>query len=123
MNMCDALISADDPDRWVAVCSQARLAAQKIVCVTVAGVAILVFQDEDAIIACERTCPHEQADLSRGYISGKRLHCPHHRASFSLANGDISPGWQSRPLRTFPVRFNETQVWIDAQAVLANASD
>lgn len=121
--MCGGPILADDDDRWVVLCSRDWLAAQKIVCATVAGVAIIVVQDDDTIVACERTCPHEQADLSRGHISGGRLHCPHHRASFSLASGAISPGWPSRSLRTFPIRFDEVQVWIDSQAVIAASSD
>jgi 3-phenylpropionate/trans-cinnamate dioxygenase ferredoxin subunit len=115
--MCDALISADSGDRWVAVCTRERLAVQQIVCAKVASVAILVVQDGDTIIACERACPHEQADLSRGHISGGRLHCPHHRASFSLATGDISSGWPSRPLRRFPVQCDDLQVWVDTQAL------
>ena len=121
--MCDAPISADDRARWVFVCDRERLAAQTIVCVTVAGIGILLIQDDDTIIACERSCPHEQADLGRGHVAGRRLHCPHHRASFSLETGDISPGWQSRSLRRFPVRYDDTQVWVDSQAVLANSSN
>lgn len=115
MNMCAAPISADDRERWVAVCTQDRLAVQQIVCATIAGVGILIIRDGERIIACERTCPHEQADLARGHVADGRLHCPHHRASFSLATGQVSAGWSSRPLRRFPVRLDETQVWIDTE--------
>ncbi|WP_398473196.1 Rieske (2Fe-2S) protein [Tardiphaga sp.] len=114
---------ADDDGRWVVLCSRDRLAAQKIICATVAGVAIILVQEGDTIVACERACPHEQADLSRGHVSGGQLHCPHHRASFSLASGEISPGWPSRSLHTFPIRLDEAQVWIDSQAVRAASSD
>lgn len=120
--MCDAPISADSGDRWIAVCTREQLAIRNIVCTKVANVAVLVVQDGDTIIACERACPHEQADLSRGHISDGRLHCPHHRASFSLVTGDISAGWPSRPLRRFPVRFDGVRVWIDSQVVLATSA-
>ena len=113
--MCDAPISADSGDHWVAVCTRELLAAQKIVCTTVFGVGILVIEDGHQIVACERACPHEQADLSRGHVAQGRLHCPHHRASFSLTTGQISPGWPSRPLRRFPVLVDDIQIWIDTQ--------
>lgn len=111
--MCDALISADNGDRWVAVCTRDRLAAQTIVCARVADIGILIIREGDKVFACERACPHEQADLSRGHVAQGRLHCPHHRASFGLASGDVSPGWPSRPLRRFPVRLDDVQVWVD----------
>ena len=114
--MCDAPILADS-GRWVAVCSREGLAARRIVCATVAGLGILVVQDGDTVVACERACPHEQADLSRGHLSGGRLHCPHHRASFSLDTGDVSPGWPCRPLRRFGVRLDATDVWIDTRSI------
>lgn len=107
----------DSGDRWTAICTRERLASQTIVCVTVNGTSILVVQDGSRIVACERACPHEQADLSRGHIAGGRLHCPHHRASFSLTTGDVSPGWPSRPLRQFPVRVDGTHVWIDSHSI------
>jgi 3-phenylpropionate/trans-cinnamate dioxygenase ferredoxin subunit len=105
---------ADDADegRWVAVCSRSRLAEQKIVCAKVAGFGLILVQDGDRIYACERACPHEQADLSLGRVAEGRLHCPRHLASFSLADGQISPGWPSRPLRRYPVRIDEALVWI-----------
>lgn len=116
MNMCDAPILADDRDRWVAVCSRERLAAQKIVCIRLADRGFLIILDGGQVIACERACPHEQADLGRGHVADGRLHCPHHRASFSLTTGDVSPGWPSRALRRFPVRIDDTQVWLDKKA-------
>jgi 3-phenylpropionate/trans-cinnamate dioxygenase ferredoxin subunit len=114
--MCDAPISADNGGHWVVVCSREQLAARRIVCASVAGLGILIIQDGEAVVACARACPHEQADLSHGHVAEGRLHCPHHRASFSLATGVISPGWSSRPLRRFRVRIDDTDVWVDTDS-------
>src|SRR5215213_5867152 len=72
--MCDGPILADDdnPARWVAVCSRERLTEQTIVCVNVAGLGVLIVQDGERITACERACPHEQADLSLGRVANGR---------------------------------------------------
>lgn len=118
--MCDGLILVDDgePARWVAVCSRERLTEQMIVCVNLAGIGILIVQDGKTIYACERACPHEQADLSLGRIADGRLHCPRHLAWFSLADGSMSPGWPSRGLRRYPVRENDAQIWVDVAAIV-----
>jgi 3-phenylpropionate/trans-cinnamate dioxygenase ferredoxin subunit len=110
---------ADDDGHWVVACARARLDEAPIVCSTVAGQGILIVRDGDAIVACDRACPHEQADLSRGHVDHGRLHCAHHRASFSLATGAISAGWPSAVLRRFPVRLDDSWVWVDVKALVA----
>ncbi|MEH2479776.1 3-phenylpropionate/trans-cinnamate dioxygenase ferredoxin subunit [Nitrobacteraceae bacterium AZCC 2146] len=117
--MCDGPILAgeENPARWVAVCAKDRLTEQKIICAKVGGVDLLIIKDDEQLYACERACPHEQADLSLGRIADGQLHCPRHLAWFSLVDGTISPGWPSRALRRYPVRAADGQIWIDADAL------
>ena len=110
-----AAVSSDG--QWMPVCGLSRLISQTIVCVRVTGVDLILIWSEGRAVACERMCPHEQADLSAGHLSGGRLFCPRHAASFDLRNGRISYGWPSRPLRLYPVRIRDDQVWIDAAAI------
>jgi nitrite reductase/ring-hydroxylating ferredoxin subunit len=95
---------SDPPDN-----SGARLCAA-------GAVDLLLFRDGDRIFACERFCPHEQADLSLGRIADGRLFCPRHLASFDLLDGNISAGWPSRALRVHPARIEDDKIWIDAAA-------
>jgi 3-phenylpropionate/trans-cinnamate dioxygenase ferredoxin component len=104
-------------EMWMPVCGLSRLLSQTIVCTRVTGVDLILVWCEGRAVACERLCPHEQADLALGHLSGGRLFCPRHAASFDLHNGRISYGWPSRPLRIYPVRIAEGQVWIDAGAI------
>jgi 3-phenylpropionate/trans-cinnamate dioxygenase ferredoxin component len=104
-------------ENWVAICPSSRLASQTIVCARLDAVDLLLIRDGNQIFACERACPHEQADLSLGRIADGRLFCPRHLASFDLHDGDISAGWPSRPLRVYPARVKDEQIWIDAGAV------
>ena len=110
-----AAVSSDG--QWMPVCGLSRLISQTIVCVRVTGVDLILIWSEGRAVACERMCPHEQADLSAGHLSGGRLFCPRHAASFDLRNGRISYGWPSRPLLLYPVRIRDDQVWIDAAAI------
>jgi 3-phenylpropionate/trans-cinnamate dioxygenase ferredoxin subunit len=104
-------------DTWIPVCGLDRLTSQTIVCVRLSGVDLILVWSEGHVVACERVCPHEQADLGHGYVSGGRLFCPRHPASFDLRNGEISAGWPSRPLQMYPVRIGDGQVWIEAGSV------
>ncbi|WP_295852955.1 Rieske (2Fe-2S) protein [Tardiphaga sp.] len=111
------ILADDDPARWMAVCPRDRMSERAILCVTVAGIDLLLIRDGDRFHACERACPHEQADLGLGRVADGRLHCPRHLAWFSLGDGAISPGWPSRPLRLYPIRADQGQIWIDTRAL------
>ena len=104
-------------EQWKSVCRLDRLMERTILCARVAGIDLILIWDGDRAVACERTCPHEQADLCLGHLSMGRWFCPRHAASFDLADGRISDGWSSPPLRLYPVRIAENEVWIDAEAV------
>ena len=104
------------PSAWTAACALERLTTQGIVCARVAGTDLILIWNDGRAVACERACPHEQADLSLGHLSQGRLVCPHHAASFDLDDGSISQGWASRPLRIYPVRVEQGEVWVQLDA-------
>ncbi|WP_347882372.1 Rieske (2Fe-2S) protein [Bradyrhizobium sp. SSUT18] len=98
---------------WIPVCDLSRLKAETIV--RVAGLNLLVIWNEGDVVACDRACPHEQADLGLGQVVAGRLLCPRHAASFDLCDGQISAGWPSPPLQLYPVQVRGERVWIEAQ--------
>jgi 3-phenylpropionate/trans-cinnamate dioxygenase ferredoxin subunit len=102
---------------WIAMCPLERLAHRTILCVRLEGVDLLLIREGNQVFACERACPHEQADLSLGRVADGRLLCPRHLASFDLHDGSISRGWPSRALRRYPARIRDGRIWIDAEAV------
>ena len=102
---------------WVAVCSLEQMALQQILCLRLGPVGFLLVRTAEQILACERACPHEQADLGLGHIAEGRLFCPRHMASFDLHDGAISEGWPSGPLRICPARVHDEQVWVDAAMI------
>ena len=110
-------MAVSERENWIAICPLDRLAHQPILCFRLENVDLLLVRDGDRILACERACPHEQADLSLGCVADGRLFCPRHLASFDLHDGNISAGWPSPPLRRYPVSIRNGQVWIDAEVV------
>ncbi len=80
--------------------------------VTVGHRSLLLVRDGERILATERACPHEGADLSLGRCGGGRLFCPRHLASFDLRDGSVSPGWSFRPLRLFDVEVAHDGLWL-----------
>src|ERR671935_3302094 len=97
-SMCARPISVDDDAAgsagfgWTPVCNLDRLRAETIVRVHVAGLDLLVIWNDGDVVACDRACPHEQADLGLGQVRAGRLYCPHHAASFDLRDGVITSG-------------------------------
>jgi 3-phenylpropionate/trans-cinnamate dioxygenase ferredoxin subunit len=102
---------------WLPVCGLSRLMSQTVVAVRVAGIDLVLVWSDGRVVACERACPHEQADLACGHVAGGRLCCPRHAASFDLKDGRISYGWPSRPLRLYPVRVDSGQILIASEAL------
>lgn len=102
---------------WVEVLPLPALADQAIVPLRVEDIDILLVRDGERVVACERACPHEQADLSLGRITEGRLFCPRHFASFNLGDGQVSAGWPSRPLTRYPVRIMNGWICVDAAAL------
>ncbi|MCJ2135777.1 Rieske (2Fe-2S) protein [Methylobacterium sp. J-026] len=86
--------------------------------ITVGGHSLLLVQAGGRIVAAERACPHEGADLSLGRCVGGRLLCPRHRASFDLRDGSVSPGWSFRALRLFRIESASDGLWLAVEAGL-----
>jgi 3-phenylpropionate/trans-cinnamate dioxygenase ferredoxin component len=103
--------------RWIDVLPLARLGDRAIVCVRVDDVDLLLVRDGGRVFACERACPHEQADLRLGRVAEGRLQCPRHFASFDLVSGDISAGWPSRPLRRYPTEIKDGWICVDVTSL------
>jgi 3-phenylpropionate/trans-cinnamate dioxygenase ferredoxin subunit len=53
------------------------------------GTAILLARVNGQFYATELLCPHLEADLSEGTISGTTLTCPMHNSQFDLRDGRV----------------------------------
>lgn len=75
----------------------------------VARDACLIRLSEDQFMACGRKCPHEGADLARGFVREGQLVCPWHNLPFDGSNGD-SECEGLGALRLLPIEISDGQV-------------
>jgi nitrite reductase/ring-hydroxylating ferredoxin subunit len=94
----------------VVVCGVEDTVDRPILPVQVGDRQLLIVRDGDRIAACERACPHEQADLALGRRSDGKLYCPRHYASFDLRDGTVSAGWAVRALRLYAVTIRDQTI-------------
>jgi 3-phenylpropionate/trans-cinnamate dioxygenase ferredoxin subunit len=95
--------------------------------VTVGGTAILLAKANGDFYATELLCPHLEADLSEGTLSGTILTCPMHNSQFDLRDGHVVR-WTDltgtlliytkrarppRPLKCYEVRVEGDTIFIN----------
>ncbi len=103
--------------RFVAVATLDELPDGTFRRILLEGYGLVLARQGSTVYAFQGTCPHEKADLSQGRIEDGRLICPRHLASYSLVDGHVSRGWKVDALKLYPVRIQNGEVAIDAEAV------
>jgi 3-phenylpropionate/trans-cinnamate dioxygenase ferredoxin subunit len=94
---------------------------------TAGGREILIAKVSGRIYATDPVCPHLEADLSKGTLSGTILTCPMHGSQFDLRDGRVVR-WTDltgiilqnarksrppRPLKCYPVIIEDDTVLVD----------
>jgi 3-phenylpropionate/trans-cinnamate dioxygenase ferredoxin component len=89
---------------YTAVLPMAELQHASVRLVNVAGVAILLCNDQGELFAVENRCSHLDEPLACGKIKWGWIACPAHGARFDLATGEALNPPATAPIRTFPLR-------------------
>ena len=82
--------------------------------VDVKGIPVAVFNVEGEFRAFEARCPHRGGPLERGGRAGRLVTCPWHGSQFDLDTGQVVRGPAVQPVRTFPVRLEQSVLVVDA---------
>jgi 3-phenylpropionate/trans-cinnamate dioxygenase ferredoxin subunit len=77
------------------------------------GVPVAVLNAGGAFYAVEDACPFDGARLSDGFIAGSVIECRGDNAEFFLPTGECLSQPEGKDLRTFRVRLDERDVYID----------
>ncbi len=75
---------------------------------------IALFRVGDEWFATDDTCTHAKFSLSEGYVEGAEIVCALHEARFCLRTGRVLSPPATVALRTYPVRVEAGEVFIEA---------
>ena len=94
--------------------STSDLASGESRCVRIGDEAIALFNCDGTYYATDDTCTHEEASLSDGWLDGTEISCPLHGAVFDVTTGAVLCLPAIRPLRTYPVRVEGDDIFVEA---------
>ncbi len=74
---------------------------------------IAVFHVGNEFFATDDTCTHAKFSLADGYVEGDEVVCALHEARFCLRTGRVLTPPATVPLRTYPVRIEDGEVFVE----------
>jgi 3-phenylpropionate/trans-cinnamate dioxygenase ferredoxin component len=83
--------------------------------VEVEGYEITIILVGEEIYALEDRCSHADIPLSLGKVSADRIKCQAHGAEFCLKTGKALCAPAFAPVRVFPVKVENSEVWVDIE--------
>jgi 3-phenylpropionate/trans-cinnamate dioxygenase ferredoxin subunit len=102
---------------WVRVAEESQCAEEGCIrAISAKGEAIVLARWKDEIFALEDCCSHEDFLLSEGSINDGRIECVLHGAMFDLRTGKAVRLPAVRPVRTFPVRIENGEIFVEVDS-------
>jgi nitrite reductase/ring-hydroxylating ferredoxin subunit len=107
---------------FVAVAAASDVPPGAVRAVRAAGADLVLVHDGTDLHALAARCTHAAGPLDEGAVIGVtggeadgdcRLRCPWHGAIFRPATGEVLRGPARKPLRRYPVRVVDGEVWVD----------
>jgi 3-phenylpropionate/trans-cinnamate dioxygenase ferredoxin subunit len=74
---------------------------------------VIVRSEDDTFHALDGICSHEKVHLCDGLVMEGTVECPKHSATFDYRTGEAKRAPACINLKTFPVRVQDGQVWIE----------
>jgi 3-phenylpropionate/trans-cinnamate dioxygenase ferredoxin subunit len=100
------------------VCSLDDLPEVGAVCVEIDGLAIAVVRESSgAVHAIDDTCTHENNSLSEGEVEDGEVECWLHGSRFDLRSGAPTGLPATRPVRVYPVKVEDGDVFVGTEPV------
>jgi 3-phenylpropionate/trans-cinnamate dioxygenase ferredoxin subunit len=69
--------------------------------------------DGEHFYAVDDVCTHDNGPLGEGTLADNLIECPRHGARFDLTTGAVRALPAVRPIRTYPVRLEGEDVYVD----------
>jgi nitrite reductase/ring-hydroxylating ferredoxin subunit len=99
---------------WTPVGSRDQVEPDTPLAAAVGDLKIGIYDVGGTLHAIEDICPHANAHLSEGFVTGCEVECPLHAAVFDVTNGKNLRGEPCRDVLTFPVRVVDGRIEVQA---------
>ena len=101
------------PGQFVKVATLDNLAPDTVTVVDVLNRRLCLINSGGKVVALAAECTHAGCDLgSDGEVDGDELECGCHGSRFRLATGEVTNGPARRPLQTYEVKIEESDVLV-----------
>ncbi|SAL42733.1 Rieske (2Fe-2S) domain-containing protein [Caballeronia turbans] len=100
---------------WAKVIELAAVPADDVTAVISKGREIALYSVDGLVYATDNICTHGHARLCDGFLDGHEIECPLHQGRFDVRNGKAMCAPLSVDIRTYPVRIEEGQVYIELE--------
>ena len=97
---------------YVKVCETSDLSPGSMRGVDVSGKRLMIVNVNGRLYALDRTCTHEDADLSTGFLVGSTITCPLHLSRFDAASGEVQNPPATASLKTYELKIEGTSVYV-----------
>ncbi|WP_321967842.1 non-heme iron oxygenase ferredoxin subunit [Burkholderia cepacia] len=101
--------------QWTKAIPVASLPADDVAATLVGGREIAFYRVGDDVYATDNICTHGHARLCDGFLDGHEIECPLHQGKFDVRTGKAMCAPLTDDIRTFPVRIEDGEVFIELQ--------
>jgi len=98
---------------WIRIASADDLQDDEALGLEVGGTRIALYRSEGEFFATANRCTHAEAVMSEGFVEDGCIECPLHQARFDLRTGKALCAPATVDIRTYPVRREGDDVYID----------
>jgi 3-phenylpropionate/trans-cinnamate dioxygenase ferredoxin subunit len=98
---------------FVKVCEVGEVPEGAMHPVEAQGKKLMIVNVEGTMYAVDRTCTHEDADLSTGFLMGPVVTCPLHLSRFNVETGHVENPPATEPLPTYRLKVEGTSVYVE----------
>ncbi len=99
---------------WTRACAAGDIDPEDLIRFDHQGQTFVVIRSpDDSYFAMDGVCSHEHVHLCDGLVMDNIVECPKHNAQFNYRTGEATRAPACINLKTFPVRVQDGDVWIE----------
>ena len=97
---------------WEDIAAEAEIPEGELILVEIAGMPVVVINNEGQILALAGRCTHEGWELGDAFVFDGALICPLHGSRFDLVSGEVLDPPAVDPLEVFEVRVLDHRIQV-----------